>query len=212
MIDNIRVFTQSSIRIGCGEGVVYFDPFQMREEPHDADFILITHDHYDHFSPEDIEKVSKADTVLIAPENMAGKTKAVKPLVGRIETVKPFEEREIDGLSFETVPSYNVGKLFHPKKAGWVGYILKTAGQRIYIAGDTDATKEALEVTCDIALIPIGGTYTMDPKQAAELINMIRPKIAVPTHYGSIVGSKGDADQFAAFVGEPVKVVKKMEL
>ena len=106
---------------------------------------------------------------------------------------------------------YNILKPFHPKAAGWVGYILKINGKRIYIAGDTDATKEAKEVICDIALVPIGGTYTMDAKKAAELVNEINPEVVIPTHYGSIVGKLSDAKVFAANVKDTIKVVEKIK-
>lgn len=206
MIENVEVFTQNSIRIQDGNKMIYIDPFQMKETPKDADFILITHDHYDHFSPEDIEKAAGSETVLVVPEKMAGKAKEVSGLVSRIVTVIPGESREVEGLKFETIPAYNLLKPFHPKSAGWVGYILLIDGKRIYIAGDTDATKEAKAVRCDVALVPIGGTYTMDAKQAAELVNTIRPDVAIPVHYGSIVGKKEDAGVFAANVKEPVRV------
>jgi len=210
MTENIEVFTQNSIRIRSGVGVVYIDPFQMKEEPKDADFVLITHDHYDHFSPEDIGKVVKADTVLVVPEKMESKAKEVSGAVGKIVTVNPGESCEIGGFSFETVPAYNTLKPFHPKSAGWVGYILRINGKRIYISGDTDATNEAKAVKCDIALVPIGGTYTMDAKKAAELINAIRPEVAIPVHYGNIVGKPGDGEVFAENVMAPVKVEFKI--
>lgn len=210
MIGNIEVFIQNSIRIRSRVGVIYIDPFQMKEEPKDADFVLITHDHYDHFSPEDIGKVSKADTILVVPEKMAAKAREVSEMVGKIETVKPSVYREMGGLEFETVPAYNTLKPFHPKSAEWVGYILRIDGKRIYIAGDTDATKEAKAVKCDIALVPIGGTYTMDAKKAAELINTIRPDVAIPVHYGHIVGKPGDGEVFAENVMAPVKVEFKI--
>lgn len=206
MTQGIDVFTQNSIRIAAAAGKVYIDPFRMREEPHDADFILITHDHYDHFSPEDIAKVCRKDTVLIVPEKMAGKAqKEVKePLA--LQTVSPGKTYEINGLSFETVASYNVLKPFHPKFAGWVGYVIRDDGRRIYIAGDTDATKESKAVKCDIALVPVGGTYTMDAKNAAELINTIRPSVAIPVHYGAVVGNAKDADRFSELVKPPTQV------
>ena len=210
MTGNIEVFTQNSIRIRSRVGVIYIDPFQMKEEPKDADFALITHDHYDHFSPEDIGKVCKADTVLVVPEKMAAKAQEVSKMVGKIETVKPSVYREMGGLEFETVPAYNTLKPFHPKSAEWVGYILRVDGQRIYIAGDTDATKEARAVKCDVALVPIGGTYTMDAKKAAELVNEIRPSVAIPVHYGAVVGSPKDGDVFAANVKDPIKVEFKI--
>ena len=162
MTENITVYTQSSIRILTSAGPVYFDPFQMKEAPRDAAFVLITHDHYDHFSPEDLEKVIGENTILIVPEKMEDKAIAADLPVAQIETVVPGEAYEIGGLAFETVPAYNKIKPFHPKSAGWVGYILEEADKRIYIAGDTDMTKENAAVSCDIALIPIGGTYTMD--------------------------------------------------
>ena len=210
MIGNIEVFIQNSIRIRSRVGVIYIDPFQMKEEPKDADFVLITHDHYDHFSPEDIGKVSKADTILVVPEKMAAKAREVSGMVGKIETVKPSVYREMGGLEFETVPAYNTLKPFHPKSAEWVGYILRIDGKRIYIAGDTDATKEAKAVKCDIALVPIGGTYTMDAKKAAELINTIRPDVAIPVHYGHIVGKPSDGEVFAENVMAPIKVEFKI--
>ena len=209
MTDNIEVFTQSSIRIKGQTETIYVDPFKLNIKPHDADFILITHDHYDHFSPEDIEKVAGSGTVLILPERMKDKAAEV-PDIEKVMTVKPGERYTIGTYDFETVPAYNVIKPFHPKSAGWVGYILNIDDKKIYIAGDTDATKEAGNVKCDIAIIPIGGTYTMDAKKAAELINTMKPDIAIPTHYGSIVGKKEDADVFKSLVKEPIKVEVKL--
>jgi len=211
MTENIDVFTQNSIRIRSEIGNVYVDPFQMREAPADAAFILVTHDHYDHFSPDDIRKVAGEGCVLIVPEKMLDKAREVADCVGAIETVAPGGSYEIRGLKLETVPSYNVLKPFHPKNAGWVGYILDLGGRRIYVAGDTDATKEAEAVRCDVALVPIGGTYTMNAKKAAELVNKIGPACAIPTHYGGIVGSREDADAFAAGVRAPVAVEIKLQ-
>ena len=210
MVDNIDVFKQNSIRIKSDVGTIYIDPFKIDDETHDADFILITHDHYDHFSSEDIDKIKKDTTVLVVPEKM--EAKAVKESgIKEIETVKPGTYHEIGNLELETIPMYNILKPFHPKAAGWVGYILKINGKRIYIAGDTDATQEAKEVICDIALVPIGGTYTMDAKKAAELVNEINPEVAIPTHYGSIVGKLSDAKVFAANVKDSIKVVEKIK-
>lgn len=208
--ENIEVFTQNSIMINHHLGVVYVDPFQMDIEPHDAAFVLITHDHYDHFSPDDIAKVVSDKTILVVPERMADKAQKLSGMVGRIVTVKPGVYREIDGLELVTVPAYNIFRPFHPKSAEWVGYILRVDGKRIYIAGDTDATKEAKAVKCDIALVPIGGTYTMDAKKAAELVNTIRPSVAIPVHYGTVVGSPKDGEIFAEYVKEPIKVEFKI--
>ncbi len=203
---DIRVFTQSSIRIACAEGVIYLDPFRMDAEPHDADLVLITHNHYDHFSPEDIERVRRADTVFVVPAKLGAQAREVLGEAVEIHTVVPGEHYKVAGVDFDTVASYNIGKAFHPKSAGWVGYVLTADGQRIYVAGDTDDTPEAEAVSCDVALVPIGGTYTTDAREAAGLINAIAPKLAIPTHYGSIVGRMGDADDFAAAVKPGIKV------
>ena len=157
-----------------------------------------------------IEKVSNGQSILIVPEKMEGKAQEAAALVGKICTVNPGTYHSISGLEFDTVPAYNTLKPFHPKGAGWVGYILHIDGKRIYIAGDTDMTKDNKDVKCDIALVPIGGTYTMDAKKAAELVNSIRPSVAIPTHYGSIVGKESEAEVFADNVTDPIKVeIKK---
>ncbi len=205
MTDNIKVFGQNSIRITAGSKKIYIDPFQMKEAPGDADIIFITHEHSDHYSPEDMKKVAGSDTLLVMPESMKGKESEASKIVSRIEYVKPSESRTIEGIQTETVPAYNINKQFHPKANGWVGYILNIEGTGIYIAGDMDATDEAKAVKCDIALVPIGGTYTMTAKEAADLINVMQPKIAIPVHYGSVVGSGADAEEFAANVKDPVK-------
>ncbi len=206
MTDMIDVFTHSSIRIRSDRGIIYADPYHMRAEPHDADYIFITHEHYDHFSPEDIAKTGKDDTVLIVPESM--KAKAEKDTAGKyaIITASPGASFELDDIRFEAIPAYNRLKPFHPRNAQWLGYVLVIGDERIYIAGDTDLTVEAKQVKCDIALVPIGGTYTMNAKQAAELVNAIRPAVAIPTHYGSVTGSERDAEEFAAKVDPAVRV------
>ena len=175
MTDDIEVFGQNSIRITAGDKKIYIDPFEMKVEPKDADFILITHDHYDHFSTEDIEKVACNDTVMVVPEKMKIKAQAAANFVREIVSVEQRSYRELYGLEFDTIPAYNTLKPFHPRSAGWVSYILRIDGKRIYIAGDTDLTKEAKEVRCDIALVPVGGTYTMDAKKAAELALEVCP-------------------------------------
>ena len=210
MTENITVNAQNSIRIDSRIGAIYIDPFQLDDEPKDAAYILITHDHYDHFSPEDITKVVGDHTILVVPEKMESKAQEVAGMMSRVVTVKPGVYKEIDGLEFETIPAYNIMKPFHPKGAEWVGYILRIDGKRIYIAGDTDATKEARTVKCDVALVPIGGTYTMDAKKAAELVNEIRPSVAIPVHYGAVGGSPKDGDVFAANVKDPIKVEFKI--
>ena len=208
--ENIEVFGQNSIRVTGQIGRIYIDPFGIPDIFHDAAYVFVTHDHYDHFSPEDIEKVCNENTILIVPEKMEKKARKVAGLVKAIVSVTPGFSGEVDGFRFETVPAYNILKPFHPKSAEWVGYILIVDGQRIYIAGDTDATKEAEKVKCDVALVPIGGTYTMDPKKAAELVNTISPAVTIPVHYGSIVGKPSDGETFAQCVDENIKVEFKI--
>ncbi len=210
MIENIDVFSHNCIRIRGKELTVYVDPFQMKETPRDADYIFVTHDHFDHFSPDDIEKVSNGNAVLVLPERMADKAREVSGSVSGFRTVTPGSSFSADGMEVEAVPAYNIGKPFHPKSACWVGYLLTIDGTRIYIAGDTDDTPEARLVKCDIALIPVGGTYTMDNKQAAAFVNALKPSFVIPTHYGSVVGGKEDGKAFASQVKEPVKVVLKI--
>ncbi len=210
MTENIDAFGQNSIRVKDGEKSIYIDPFQMKITPNDADYILITHDHYDHFSPEDIDRVIGSNTILVVPEKMEGKTKKIADKFSKVVTVKPGASYEIDGLEFETVAAYNILKPFHPRSCEWVGYILKVGGKRIYIAGDTDATKEAKAVKCDIAMVPIGGTYTMDPKKAADFINEIEPEVAIPVHYGTAVGKPADGKIFEENVKKTVKIEHKI--
>lgn len=211
MTDRIEVFTHSSIRIKGNSTTMYIDPFKIREEFRDADYVFITHQHYDHFSIEDILKVATKDTVLVVPESMIDDAKEIERRVKEIAAVRPGTAVDIAGLNVEAIPAYNNIKPFHPKRAEWVGYILTVDGKRIYIAGDTGLTKEAKQVKCDIALVPIGGTYTMDAKKAADLINTIKPEVAIPTHYGSVVGKPHDADTFAGLVKEPVQVMTKIQ-
>ncbi len=210
MTENIEVFEQNSVCVRTENGNIYVDPFGVPEAFHDAALILITHDHYDHFSPNDIRKVAKEDTVMVVPEKMRKKADEVADTIKNIMTVSPGAVEEAAGFDFETVPAYNVLKPFHPKSAEWVGYILRISGKRIYIAGDTDATKEAEAVKCDIAIVPIGGTFTMDAKKAADLVNKICPQVAIPVHYGTLVGKPGDGEIFAKNVNDTVKVEFKI--
>lgn len=210
MLENIRVLCQSCVRIEK-EKVIYFDPFRVDREYYDADVIFITHDHYDHFSTEDIAKVKKEDTCYVLPEKMKKEAAGLGVSKEQILLVKPGEQYTVNGLSFETVPSYNKLKPFHPKSAGWTGYLLTLGGERYYITGDTDVTKESKEVKCDVAFLPIGGTYTMTYKEAAELANVIRPKYVVPFHYGSIVGKKEDGEKFRQLLDSEITCEFLME-
>ena len=205
MAEHITVNEQSSVRIEA-ERVLYFDPFHISGEPRDADIILITHEHFDHFSPKDIAAVSKDDTVIIAPKAMANagfpKSRAI--------FMAPGEVTEILGIRIEAVPAYNLLKPFHPKRNGWLGYVADIGGERVYVCGDTDDTPEARNVKCDIVCVPIGGTYTMNAKKAAAFVNELSPRAAIPIHYGTIVGKPSDAEEFERNVESSIRVIKKI--
>ena len=205
MLENIEVLCHSSIRFSIGE-IIYFDPFKIEENYNDADVIFITHDHYDHYSEEDIDKVAKNDTVIVVPEDLLIKLLKKGFEKDNIILVKPNQKYTVKGIEFQTIPAYNTNKQFHPKANAWVGYILEIAGVKYYISGDTDITEENKKVKCDVAFVAVGGTYTMNYKEAAKLINNIKPKVAIPTHYGSIVGSKEDGAKFAKLVDQEIKV------
>ena len=210
MLENIEVLYHSSIRINK-EKTIYIDPFKINRNYNDADIVFITHDHYDHYSEEDIDKVINENTTIIIPEELL--TKLLRKGINKnaIITVEPNERYMVQGIKFETIPAYNTNKTFHPKKNGWVGYIIIINGIRYYIAGDTDITEENKQVKCDVAFVPVGGTYTMDFKEAASLINEIKPKIAIPIHYGSIVGTEQDAIDFIRLLHPEIKGIILMK-
>ena len=189
MIKNIELIAQSAIRIKSQDNkVIYFDPFKLGVNyNNDADLIYITHSHFDHFSPEDILKIKKEETKIIAPEDLREQIEKIGFDESNVLLVKPNNDYNIENIEFSTIPAYNINKDFHKKEFNWVGYIVNIDGERVYVAGDTDNTEEARNVKCDIACIPIGGTYTMTYEEAADLINTIRPKVAIPTHYNNDV-------------------------
>lgn len=195
MLENIKVLCHSSIRIEK-EKIIYIDPFRINQNYNDADIIMITHSHYDHYSEEDIQKVKKKDSYIIVPEDLFEKVQSFGFNEKNIVIVKPNESYEICGVKLSTVPAYNVNKKFHPKENNWVGYLIELENVKYYIAGDTDITEENKKVKCDVAFVPVGGTYTMTAKEASSLINTIKPKVAVPIHYGEVVGTIEDARIF----------------
>lgn len=203
-LENINVLCHSCIKINK-EKTIYIDPFRINEEYNDADIIFITHDHYDHYSENDINKVRNKNTIIVAPESLLNNLIRMGFDKDSIITVEPNEEETVQEIRFETVPAYNISKKFHPKENNWVGYIIEIDEIKYYIAGDTDITDENRKVKCDVAFVPVGGTYTMDYKEAASLINEIKPKIAVPIHYGSIVGIKRDGQDFVNLLDSDIK-------
>lgn len=211
MIENIEVLCHSSIKIKNKNNIIYIDPFKIDNDYNDADFIFITHDHYDHYSEEDINKVVNNDTIIVVPDGLITKLMQIGINKDKIIVVEPNKKYLVKGINFETIPAYNINKKFHPKENGWVGYLINLNNTVYYIAGDTDITEENRKVKCDVALVPVGGTYTMDYKEAASLINEIKPQIAVPIHYGSIVGTKQDAINFTQLLNKSIKGIILMK-
>ena len=205
----ITVNSNNSVRIELDGKIIYVDPYEIEGSPEDADYIFLTHDHYDHFSLDDINKILKRETAFIVPMPMDKKVRK-NTAAGINYPVVPGKSYEVNGLSFETVAMYNKLKPFHPKKAGWCGYIINVSGNRIYIAGDIDDIDEAFAVSCDIAMVPIGGFYTMNYKEAAGLINKIKPKVAIPTHYGKVVGKVSYGEDFKKLVDDGIQVSLKL--
>lgn len=206
MLENIEVLCHSSIRINKKK-VIYIDPFKINKNYNDADIIFITHDHYDHYSEEDIDKVIKEDTTIVISKDLLKKLLKKGINKNAIIVAEPNKEYETQGINFNTIPAYNINKKFHPKENNWLGYIITINNVKYYVAGDTDITDENRKVKCDVAFVPVGGTYTMDFKEAARLINEIKPKIAVPIHYGSIVGTEQDARNFINLLNSEIKGV-----
>lgn len=198
MIDNIHWLGHDTFKIE-GEKVIYTDPFQIREKD-TADIILITHDHRDHCSPEDIQKIQGPDTIIVATPDCKDK------LSGDVRAMKPGDRISVGGVEIEAVPAYNTNKQFHVKERGWVGYIFTMNGQRIYLAGDTDHIPEMKTFDVDIALLPVSGTYVMTTEEAVRAALDIKPKIAIPMHYNSIVGTEEDAERFAEGLKGKVEV------
>jgi L-ascorbate metabolism protein UlaG (beta-lactamase superfamily) len=177
-----------AFRIEAGK-TVYFDPFGIPKGPL-ADLILISHDHFDHCSPEDVAKIQGKKTIVLTEKDSAAK------LPGDVRVMRPGDTLDLESIRVEAIPSYNTDKNFHPKKNGWLGFVLEMEGVRIYHAGDSDFTPEMRSLKVDIALLPVSGTYVMNADQAVKAALSINPKLAIPMHYGAIVGSEQDALRF----------------
>lgn len=199
MLQGIHWVGHASFRIE-DEIIVYIDPWRV-QNPVPADLVLITHGHHDHLSVEDIAKIGKPDTVYVVARPYA------KELSGDVRSMAVGDTLAVRGITIEAVASYNTNKPNHPKKAGNVGYILTIGGRRIYHAGDTDVIPEMADIRCDVALLPVGGKYTMDAQEAIEAIKMIRPQVVVPMHWGAIVGSATEPQTLADDAPTGVQVV-----
>lgn len=192
---NITLDNQSSIKIN-GSKIIYFDPYMLKDNYMDADYIFISHPHYDHFSKEDILKIKKDNTKIISVKDNLEDIKLLGFNADDILIVEVDKDYEIDNIKFSTISAYNVNKNFHKKEYGWVGYLVNIDNNTIYFMGDSDRTIEASKIKCDVLCIPIGGTYTMDYKDAIILTKEINPKRVIPMHYKTIVGSYEDALNF----------------
>lgn len=192
--------------------ILVIDPFKLQSAPEKAELLLITHEHFDHLSLEDIKKVVTDKTVVVAISSCKSELSKLK--VGEVKLVRPGDKISVGNVTVEAVPAYNLnkyrvpGKVFHPKEDGKVGYIVTIGGVRIYHAGDTDAIPEMRGLKTDIALLPVSGTYVMTSEEAANAAEMINPKLAIPMHYGTIVGSDEDAQKFKQLAACPVQILK----
>lgn len=199
---DIKINAQSSIRLSNKEIVIYIDPYLIEKNVNDADYIFITHDHYDHLSIDDINKVIKEDTIIVGAESCF---KSLEEFNNNKVKVKPNNKYLVGNLNFQTVASYNTNKLYHPEKNEWVGYLIDFNNKKYFITGDTDINKENKQIKCDVLLLPVGGVYTMDYKEAATLTNLIKPKLAIPTHYQTVVGTKVDAINYTNLLDKDIE-------
>ncbi len=178
-----------------GPPVIYIDPWKLPAGSPMADLILVTHDHFDHCSPDDVRELCKPGTVVIADPASAAKLPGAQAL-------RPGEKCTTDDVTIEAVAAYNINKFrspgqpFHPRSAGYNGYIVTVGGERLYHAGDTDHIPEMAGYRCDVALLPVSGTYVMTADEAAAAAAVLRPAVAVPMHYGDIVGGAADVQRF----------------
>lgn len=200
MLDGIHWLGHASFRIDAGKTVVYIDPWKLPPGQPAADLILITHAHHDHLSAEDVHQIARAGTVIVCP------TACMAQLAGDVRGVAPGDRLTIQSIEIEAVEAYNTDKPNHPRSARNVGYVLTIGERRIYHAGDTDLIPEMDAIRCDVAMLPIGGTYTMNARQAADAAAHIKPQVVIPMHWGDIVGSQRDVDVLTAHVPQGVRV------
>jgi L-ascorbate metabolism protein UlaG (beta-lactamase superfamily) len=214
LLDRLEWLGHSGFRLRVGRAVVYIDPYRVSEGSPPADLVLITHGHYDHFSPQDVERLSTARTRLVGPPAVAERVS------GQVHSIAPgelLEDELVRGVHVAAVAAYNTskrdaeGKLFHPRDAGWVGYDLNVRGERLYHSGDTDVIPEMDRMTgADVALLPVSGVYVMTAQEAAEAARRIAPRVAVPMHWGEHIGSRGDAIEFAERAPVEVRILEKV--
>jgi len=208
----IERLAHDCFRISDGYTTAYIDPFQIPEQADKADILLVTHEHYDHCSIEDIQKVIKQDTIIVTIPGCASKLNRLQ--VKDIRMMMPNQGITVKGVAIETIPAYNLNKYrapgvpFHPKEDGRVGFIVTLNGKRVFHAGDTDFTPEMAALKdIDIALVPVSGTYVMTAEEAAQAVNAFKPKIAIPMHYGATIGTAEDAERFKQLAKVEVVII-----
>jgi len=208
LVERLHWLGHASFRLD-GPPTIYFDPWRLKSALPQADIILVSHEHHDHCSAEDVKRISGPGTVIIAS---AG---AAQELGGDVRVLGPGERTKVGTVEIEAAPAYNVNKFrspgvpFHPKPAGHVGYVVTVAGERVYFAGDTDHIPEMAGLRCDVALLPVGGTYTMDAAEAAQAAADINPKIVIPMHWGAgVVGDRDDVERFRSLYDGEVLVLE----
>jgi L-ascorbate metabolism protein UlaG (beta-lactamase superfamily) len=208
MVNNIHWLGQAAVKINAAGKVIYIDPYQLKKADQ-ADIIFITHGHNDHLSLSDIRKIITGESIIVAPADCHVKLQDLD--VAEIKTVSPGQSLTLDNIIVSTVPAYNVIKTnFHPKGNKWVGYILTVDGIKIYHAGDTERIPEMKTISCDIAMLPLGQTYTMNSvNEAADAAVDVQAKIAIPIHYGLYEGTAEDAEEFKRLLKDKVDVVIK---
>jgi L-ascorbate metabolism protein UlaG (beta-lactamase superfamily) len=202
LLERLHWLGHASFRLD-GPPTIYFDPWRLKGQPPLADVILISHEHHDHCSPQDVKRISGPRTVIVASHGAAEK------LRGDVRTLRAGERTTVGEAEIEAVPAYNVNKSYHPKRAGHVGFVVTVGGEQVYFAGDTDCIPEMASVRCDVALLPVGGTYTMDAEDAAQAATDIGPKVAVPMHWGAgVIGTRADAERFRNLYGGRVVILE----
>ncbi len=204
IMDGITLNYHASIRVEKNGKVIYFDPFKIENTSNDADYVFITHSHYDHYSESDIKKVMKDGTKFIVTSDLENKVTNLGIYKDNVTVVYPNENHTVDDIKFDTIPSYNTNKTYHKKSYNWVGYNVDIDGVKYYVVGDSDVTDEFKSVNCDVIFVPVGGTYTMTDNEAAEAVNEMKLKYAVPIHYGE-AGSIANAENFVSKLNDDIK-------
>lgn len=205
MLDKIKWLGHASFKI-TGEKIIYIDPWKLQKNSEKADIILITHPHFDHLSKEDVNIIKKDGTVIVTAAECA---KELAGIVKELKVIKPGESIKVENIGIKGVHAYNINKKFHEKSKGWLGFIIEINGEKLYHSGDTDNIPEMEKIEADIALLPIGGTYTMTPKEAAEAAEKMKTKVVIPMHYGDVVGSSADAEKFKKLCKVKVEILPK---